>query len=124
MSKYISLSNYSGNLTLKRFFNIDVLNKIRPDEKLIICEGEFDTMILDQEGYNAIGVPGVTNIPVDQINLISNYDLYLAFDNDEAGDGAMRKMTNLLNRPIKAIKLKHHNDITELINERNNRADF
>ncbi|MEB2297183.1 MAG: CHC2 zinc finger domain-containing protein [Ignavibacteria bacterium] len=124
LSKYISLTNYSGNLTLKRFFNMDVLNKIRPDEKLFICEGEFDTMILEQEGYKSIGVPGVTNIPVDKIDLIRNYDLYLAFDNDEAGDLAMHKMTNLLNRPIKAIKLKHHNDITELINERNNRTDF
>ena len=123
-SKYISLSNYSGNLTLKRFFNFDVLNKIQPDEKLFICEGEFDTMILEQEGYKAIGVPGVTNIPVEQINLIKDYELYLAFDNDEAGEVAMHKITNLLNKPIKAIKLKHHNDITELINERNNRADF
>lgn len=124
LSKYISLSNYSGNLTLKRFFNKDVLNKIRPDENLFICEGEFDTMILEQEGYNAIGVPGVTNIPTDQIDLIRNYDLYLAFDNDDAGELAMHRITNLLNRPIKAIKLKQHNDITELINERNNRSDF
>ena len=124
LSKYISLSNYSGLLSLKRFYNIEVLNKIRSDEKLFFCEGEFDTMVLEQEGYRAIGVPGVTNIPADQINLIRSYDLYLAFDNDEAGEGAMHKMTNLLNRPIKAIKLKHHNDITELINERNKRADF
>lgn len=124
LSKYISLSNYSGNLSLKRFFNIEVLNKIRSDEKLFICEGEFDTMVLEQERYRAIGVPGVTNIPADQINLIRNYDLYLAFDNDEAGSNAMHKITNLLNRPIKAIKLKHHNDITELMNERNKRADF
>lgn len=124
LSKYISLSNYSGLLSLKRFFNLDVLNTIRPDEKLFICEGEFDAMILEQEGYNAIGVPGVTNIPADQVNLISNYDLYLAFDNDEAGNCAMHRITNLLNRPIKAIKLKQHNDITELMNERNNRKDF
>lgn len=103
---------------------MDVLNKIRPDEKLFICEGESDTMILEQEGYKSIGVPGVTNIAVDQIDLIKNYDLYLAFDNDDAGELAMHRITNLLNRPIKAIKLKQHNDITELINERNNRSDF
>ena len=81
-------------------------------------------MILEQEGYKAIGVPGVTNIPIEQINIIRNYDLYLAFDNDEAGEIAMHKITNLLNKPIKAIKLKHYNDITELINERHKRADF
>lgn len=124
MSKYISLTNYSGNLSLKRFFNINVLNRSRPDEKLIISEGEFDTMILEQEGFAAIGVPGVTNIPVDQMDLVNKYNLYLAFDSDDAGELAMQKITNLLNRPIKAIKLKQHNDITELINERKRRADF
>lgn len=124
LSKYISLANYSSNLSLKRFFNTDVLNNIRPDEKLFICEGEFDTMILEQEGYRAIGVPGVTNIPIDQIELIRNYDLYLAFDNDEAGEIAMHKITNLLNRPIKVIKLKQHNDISELINERHHRTNI
>ena len=108
----------------KRLFNGDVLNKIRPDENLIICEGEFDTMILAQEGYNAIGVPGVTNVPIDHIILIRNQNVYLAFDNDEAGEAAMQKIKNLLNRPISIIKLKQHNDITELINERNKRKDF
>jgi len=124
LSKYISLSNYSDNLTLKRFFNSDVLSRIRPDEKLIICEGEFDTMILEQEGYRAIGIPGVTNIPVDQINLINKYDIYLAFDNDEAGDKAVHKIIKLINRPIKTIKLKHHKDVTELINERHHRDNL
>lgn len=124
LSKYISLSNYSSNLPLKRFFNIDTLKKINATERLIVCEGEFDTMIMEQEGYSAIGIPGVTNIPAEQIGTIKKYDLYIAFDNDEAGAIAMQKIVKLVNRPIKGIKLKHHNDLTELINERRNRENI
>jgi DNA primase len=124
LSKYISLSNYTGNLPLKRFFNIDTLKRIKEKERLIVCEGEFDTMIMEQEGFAAIGIPGVTNIPAEQIGTIKKYDLYIAFDNDEAGEIAMQKIVKLVNRPIKGIKLKHHNDLTELINERRNRENI
>lgn len=120
-SKYIGLSNFSGNLSPKRFYNIDALKNISKSDKLILCEGEFDTIIMQQEGYYSIGIPGVTNIPENQIHLVKNYDVYVAFDNDEAGEKAMYKITRLINRPIKAIKLKHHKDITELINERHRR---
>lgn len=123
LSKYISLSNYAGNLPLKRFYNIDTIKRIMENERLIVCEGEFDTMIMEQEGYAAIGIPGVTNIPVEQIGTIKKYDLYIAFDNDEAGANAMQKIVKLVNRPIKGIKLKHNNDLTELINERRNREN-
>ncbi len=120
-SKYIGLSNFAGNLSPKRFYNIETLRNINPGDKLIICEGEFDTMIMEQEGYNAIGVPGVTNIPEEQMYLIKDYDVYVAFDNDTAGNDAMQRFVKLINKPIKAIKLKKHKDITELVNERSGR---
>ena len=120
-SKYIGLSNFSGNLTPKRFYNLNVLKNMSKSDKLIICEGEFDTMIMKQEGHNSIGIPGVTNIPDDQIHLIRDYDVYVAFDNDEAGISAMHRITKIFNKPIKAIKLKHHKDLTELVNERHGR---
>ena len=121
ISKYISLNNFSGNLSLKRFFNLDVLKRVNPSEKLIVCEGEFDTMIMEQEGFKAVGIPGVTNIPEDQINLLNDYEVYAAFDNDEPGINAMQKLVKLINKPIKIIKLKHHKDLTELMNERSAR---
>lgn len=120
-SKYIGLSNFAGNLSPKRFYNSETLRNINLGDKLIICEGEFDSMIMEQEGFNALGVPGVTNIPEKQIQLIKDFDLYVAFDNDDAGKDAMQRFVKLINKPIKAIKLKKHKDITELINERNGR---
>lgn len=120
-SKYIGLSNFAGNLSPKRFYNIDTIRDMKAGETLIICEGEFDSMIMEQEGYNTLGVPGVTNIPENQIQLIKDFDLYVAFDNDDAGKDAIQRFVKLINKPIKAIKLKKHKDITELINERSGR---
>jgi len=74
-----------------------------------------------QEGFKAIGIPGTTNIPENQIHLIKDYDVYAAFDNDDAGIKALHRLVKLVNRPIKAIKLKHNKDLTELINERSGR---
>lgn len=121
ISKYISLSNFEGMLPLKRFYNIDILKIIYPDVKLFVTEGEFDCEIMVQEGFNAIGIPGTTNIPENQIHLIKDYDIYAAFDNDDAGIKAMHRLVKLVNKPIKAIKLKHNKDLTELINERSGR---
>lgn len=121
ISKYISLNNFEGMLPLKKFYNVDILKIIRPDEKLFITEGEFDCEIMVQEGFNAIGIPGTTNIPENQIHLIKDYDVYAAFDNDDAGIKAVYRLVKLINKPIKVIKLKHNKDLTELINERTGR---
>ena len=116
--KYISPYNFAGNLTLKRFYNTDALRRIHYGEALFVCEGEFDTMVMEQTGARAIGIPGVTNIPSDKIELIRNHNIYAAFDNDEAGNNAQGKFIRLLNKPVKTIKLKFHKDISELISER------
>ena len=117
-SKYIGLNNFAGNLTPKRFFNKDTLFTIKLNNKIFICEGEFDTIIMEQIGIKALGIPGVTNIPEKDLGLIKDYEIYVAFDNDTAGEKAMHKIVQLIGKPVKAIKLKHHNDLTELINER------
>jgi DNA primase len=113
--KYIGLHNFSTNLTARRFFNKDALCSLRTGSNLMICEGEFDCMIAEQVGENAIGICGVNNFPKDEIKLLENFEIYLAFDNDKAGEEATEKIGALFNRKIKVIKLKHHNDITGLV---------
>ena len=92
---------------------------LEPSDELVICEGEFDCIITEQEGFHSVGIPGVTNIPKDQIHLLMRYKLFLAFDNDEAGEIALQKFARLVNQPIKIIKLKQNKDLTELLNEKN-----
>lgn len=115
-NKYISLYNFTTNLGLKRFFNKDQLLKLKNGNEIIICEGEFDTMIAVQNGYDAIGIPGVTNIPRHDLHLINEFEIYVLFDNDEAGKRAINELSKLINKKVNVIQLLNHKDLTELIN--------
>lgn len=114
--KYISLYNFSKNLNSKRFYNIDLLYKINPHHDIVITEGEFDCMIFNQWGINSIGVPGVSNFPIDNINKLQFFNVYICFDNDSAGQLAVKKIAKYFNNPIKIIKIKNFKDITEVYN--------
>ena len=117
--KYIGLFNSTGDITAKRIFNIDVLDKIGAGNKLLICEGEFDAMIAFQNGYNAVGIPGVNNAPTNLKSLVKAFDITIAFDNDVAGKKGMQVMTDMIGKKITTLNLKKHNDLTELfINEK------
>jgi len=113
--KYIGLNNYSKTLSPKRFYNIDLLKTLVPNSDLILSEGEFDSIIANQTGNNCIGISGVSNFPRNQIELLKPFNIYLAFDNDEAGRRAAGKIGSLFKQPISLIKLKVHKDITELL---------
>jgi len=117
--KYIGLFNSTGDITAKRIFNIDLLDKIGSGNKLLICEGEFDTMIAFQNGYNAVGIPGVNNAPTNLKSLVKDFDITIAFDNDMAGKKGMQALTVMIGKKITTLNLKKHNDLTELfINEK------
>ena len=113
-SKYIGLMNFAQKLSSKRFYNADAL-KSRHSKILVITEGEFDCMIAVQNNLDAIGVPGVTNFPKNQINLLDKYDIYLCFDNDPAGRRITKEVADLLDRPVKVIRLKGHKDLSEVL---------
>lgn len=112
--KYIGLNNWSGTLSPKRFFNIDLLRSIKPFSDLVITEGEFDAMITVQNNISALGIAGVSNFPKEQIHLLDKFNIYLAFDNDEAGAKAVNEISKLFYRPIKQILIKNYKDLTEL----------
>lgn len=65
---------------------------VRNATKVLVCEGEFDTMIADQLGFNAVGVPGVSSWkPAWTEALDTAKRVYVVFDNDKAGrDGAQK----------------------------------
>lgn len=115
--KYIGLNNWTNTLSPKRFFNIDILTKIRPFTDLVITEGEFDSMIVNQNNTSALGIAGVSNFPKEQIKLLDKFNIYLAFDNDSAGEKAVQDVSKLFSKPIKQIVLKNHKDFSELFNE-------
>ncbi len=94
--KYIGLSGVSA----KRFYNYDV---IRESSEILIVEGEFDCLISIQElGNPTVAVGGVGNIP--DLTPLKNKEVYILFDNDEAGDTASKKLFD----EMKSYRIKTH----------------
>lgn len=89
--KYMQVSGLSLPL-----FNRDILKTMDKAEPLYICEGEFDTMITSQNGFNAVGVVGVNGLKQEIIRELVGFNVYLAFDNDRAGQEAIKEVTNRL----------------------------
>ena len=67
-------------------------------DSVIICEGEFDCMVLDQNGYNAItSVTGVQSFKDSYFELLKPFsEITILFDNDEAGIKAARSLAEKL----------------------------
>lgn len=77
-------------------FNRDVLKTMDKTKPLYICEGEFDTMITAQNGFNAVGVVGVNGLKQEIVRELVGFNVYLAFDNDTAGQGVVKEVVNRL----------------------------
>lgn len=103
-------------------FNAQVL-KDKP-EKLVICEGEFDCMVLTSMGVPAIsstaGAKTFKDEWLAQLDFVRDY--YIAFDSDDAGqegaDGLIKKLASSYpNSSIMRVVLPSHTgekvDITD-----------
>jgi DNA primase len=77
-------------------FNRDILKTMDKAKPLYICEGEFDTMITAQNGFNAVGVVGVNGLKQEIVRELVGFNVYLAFDNDTAGQVAIKEVANKL----------------------------
>lgn len=86
-------------------FNAEVL-KDKPDQ-LVICEGEFDCLVL-----RAFGIPAITSTAgartfkeewIDQ--LVSVRHLYICFDNDEAGKQGANELIEKLSEALPSTSI-------------------
>jgi len=84
-----------GGLSIP-LFNRDILKTMDRTQPLYICEGEFDAMITTQNGFNAVGVIGVNGLKQDIVEDLVGFKVYLAFDNDEAGQTAIKQVAQRL----------------------------
>lgn len=116
ISRYISPSNFATNLSAKRFYNVDILKGVDPKADVLVCEGEFDTLISRQEGFISIGIPGINGIPDNVKEKLESYEIFLGFDSDVAGENAARTFTNMLGREVTYLYLKNNKDLTEFFN--------
>jgi DNA primase len=88
--KYLSLKGISG-----RFFNADRLKQTETAGRLYLCEGEFDTMIAEQNRLAAIGLLGVSNYSKEMIATLKDFDLIICLDNDEPSKKQAYKIADM-----------------------------
>lgn len=107
-------------LQIKRpvpLFNTDTLKDIKKGGKIYICEGVFDAMILEQEGYKAVAILGVNNFKPEKAELFKEFEVVLCLDNDESGKLATQALARIFllqGQEVKTKKLPEGiKDITE-----------
>ena len=80
---------------------------------LHVTEGEFDAMILKQEGLPAIAFPGASTFQGHHGRMLAGFNrLWIWGDPDAAGAEFVQKITNRLPRSARGVKLRH-GDVTE-----------
>ena len=99
--RFRSLNNDAGPKYLSRpganthIFNVQALNN--DSDFLAICEGELDTIVATQAGFNAVGLPGANNWKSFYGRVLADWaKVILLCDGDNAG----REMAKNLSREI------------------------
>lgn len=80
ISKYQFLSGVP-----REIFNVDVLKKLKLNQKIYVTEGAFDAMILHKMGYPAISLGSAQTFKKEWAKLFKRYEVVVFFDNDPAG---------------------------------------
>lgn len=78
-----------------RIFNEKILKDLIVYDNLVITEGLPDTLSLYQRGINAIGIMGASNFKDEYVEILKNYEILVAPDNDSAGDMFYKKIEKL-----------------------------
>ncbi len=94
-----------------RLFNED---DVHGADQIIIAEGEFDTMILKQLGYNVVGIPGANTFQEGWVcKLEKCKSVFIALDGDNGGiEGAVR-IASFLGEKARIVSLPDGQDITD-----------
>jgi len=78
-----------------KLFNADILKTLKKGDRVYLCEGEFDTMVLQQHGHNAVGLLSVGNYNDETIKRLNDFDLVVAFDNEEGSRKEAEEIVNI-----------------------------
>lgn len=90
-----------GNTT--RLFNSDISwNR----EEIYMAEGEFDALVLTQQGFPAMGVPGAASWQEGWNGYLSTMKrVWLVFDRDQAGEKGATKLTEKFGTKVRRVHL-------------------
>lgn len=99
-SKYI---NSNETPIFKKGDNIFGINSIQSNY-VIFCEGQMDAIMMQQNGFPGIASLG-TALTSQQLLLVKDKDVYLAYDGDRAGQNATLKAISKLRTIGKSSKI-------------------
>lgn len=101
--------------------------KLTGTDPVIICEGEFDSLILEAKGLTGVSsTGGAGTFKLEWFDLLAGKDVYVCFDNDTAGLQGMERITKM-HPETRAIFLPFvttHGDITDFFIAGKDRDDF
>ena len=106
--KYLNSSEssiYKKNRTL--YFLPNFLKDVKKNKFVIIVEGYFDVIAFNKLGYSNVASPSGTALTIQQLSQVSKYtdEIYLCFDNDDAGIEATKRIVEIKNNISKDINL-------------------
>lgn len=95
--------NWKKGYGMVRLFNRDI---IKLYETIYICEGEFDAMVLTQNGFPAVSSTAGADSWSSTFNILfQNKHVVIVYDNDEAGEKGAKKVAEALSPFVKSIKI-------------------
>lgn len=92
-------------------------DKLLDAKRVIICEGEFDSLVLEANGFAAVcSTGGAGTFKQEWFELLKDRELFICFDHDAAGEAGVARITRL-HPDVKWIPLPHevgeHGDVTD-----------
>lgn len=101
--KMINLSGYGSPAQL---YGSDIL-KQSTGQPVIITEGEFDRLILEQYGFSSVtGTGGASTWRSEWSTLLKDRDIVILYDNDDAGNKAVHdKVAPAIINQAKSVKI-------------------
>lgn len=95
--------------------NLKNLANAKPEFRVYICEGEWDTMALDwllnktvkRKEFIVVGTPGATIFKKEWAYFFRNRTCYVMYDNDEAGENGEHAILKTLTGTAKYFKFIH-----------------
>ena len=93
---------YSPNNGGKKLFPMQSLFK----QDIVICEGEYDCMVLHSLGINAItSSSGVASFQEEWVKHFNKKDVKIIFDNDEPGEHYSEIVKNMLSKTALRVEV-------------------
>ena len=86
-------------------------------DRVILCEGELDTITAHMAGYKALGIPGSECWEDEWAYLLRDCDVTIAFDGDDAGHkltARVAKVLRLVGVDARVVDMPEGKDINDL----------